>query len=249
MDTEPINYVKQKFKMVFGRFITFVLLSRRGVLLSFIHPEFRDLRNGTILYYNDPYRAKIFDFVRQLKNEIETKLGYNEAYQIFMTVRSVAKISGDMAEVGVYKGGSAKIICEAEKSKILHLFDTFEGLPEVSIVDSKWFSRGQYRGTLDEVQVNLKEYRNIYFYPGFFPKTAENLKAKKFSFVHLDVDIYESTLRSLEFFYQRMNRGGVIISHDYISATGVRKAFDEFFKDKPEPIIEMSGSQCLIVKI
>ena len=28
-----------------------------------------------------------------------------------------------------------------------------------------------------------------------------------------------------------------------------RQAFDEFFKDKPEAIIELSGSQCLVVKV
>lgn len=39
------------------------------------------------------------------------------------------------------------------------------------------------------------------------------------------------------------------MSHDYIWAIGVRKAVDEFYKNKQEPIIEMSGSQCLIVKV
>ena len=29
---------------------------------------------------------------------------------------------------------------------------------------------------------------------------------------------------------------------------GVKIAFDKFFQDKTEPIIELSGSQCLIVK-
>jgi len=94
----------------------------------------------------------------------------------------------------------------------------------------------------------LEKYKNVHFYKGLFPATAGSVKDKKFSFINLDVDTYESTLNCLKFFYSRMNRCGVIISHDYISATGVRKAFDEFFKDKPEPIIELSGSQCLIVK-
>ena len=46
-----------------------------------------------------------------------------------------------------------------------------------------------------------------------------------------------------------MSQCGIIISHDYNIAPGVRKAFDEFFKNRPEPIIELSGSQCLIVKL
>ena len=64
----------------------------------------------------------------------------------------------------------------------------------------------------------------------------------------LDVDLYSSTLDSLKYFYSRLNTGGAIISHDYISAKGVRDAFDEFFSDKPEAIFEISGSQCLVVK-
>ena len=43
-----------------------------------------------------------------------------------------------------------------------------------------------------------------------------------------------------------MNHGGVLLSHDYINHEGVKKAFDEFFEKKQEPIIEMSGTQCLV---
>jgi O-methyltransferase len=95
----------------------------------------------------------------------------------------------------------------------------------------------------------LKDYQDVYFYKGLFPSTATAVEDKRFSFVHLDVDTYESTRSCLRFFYPRMNRGGIILSHDYISAAGVRKAFDEFFNHKVEPIIEMSGTQCLVVKL
>ena len=167
-----------------------------------------------------------------------------------MAVRNTAKIPGDIAEVGVYYGGSAAIICEAKKNKILHLYDTFRGLPEVSFKDSIQFKKGQYNATLDMVKKSLGAYKNVLFNKGVFPQSALNFPSNvKFSFVHLDVDIYSSTKTSLEFFYPRMSKGGVIISHDYISSDGVGQAFDEFFKNKPEPIIELSGSQCLIVKV
>jgi hypothetical protein len=173
----------------------------------------------------------------------------NEAYQIYMSVKRTRKIAGDLAEVGVYKGGSAKLICEANAEKPLHLFDTFEGIPKVDEIDESLFYRGQFSSSLEEVKNCLKEYKNTHFYPGLFPDTAKPVKDKKFSFIHLDVDTYQSTLSCLQFFYPRMNRGGIILSHDYIHAAGVRKAFDEFFEDKFEPIIEMSGTQCLIVKL
>jgi hypothetical protein len=89
----------------------------------------------------------------------------------------------------------------------------------------------------------------VQYYPGLFPATAEAVAACRFSFVHLDVDLYESTRAALEFFYPRMSSGGIILSHDYVIADGVRKAFDEFFAHKAETVLELTGNQCLVVKL
>ena len=69
-------------------------------------------------------------------------------------------------------------------------------------------------------------------------------------FVHLDLDIYQSTLDALGFFYPRLTKGGILISHDYrrLSAPGVKKAFQEFFANKVEPVVLLWDTQCLIVK-
>jgi hypothetical protein len=67
--------------------------------------------------------------------------------------------------------------------------------------------------------------------------------------VNLDVDTHESTKQCLEFFYPRLSPGGILISHDYITAPGVKKAFDDFFLGKAEPVLETAGSQCLVVKL
>jgi len=207
-------------------------------------------RGGVIIFYGDSVRSKIINLINKIKEETGMLLDINEAYQIFMAVKNTEKINGDIAEVGAYRGGSAKLICEAKGNKTLHLFDTFEGLPDLSNVDDpKQFHKGDFSALFEDVKNYLNKYQNVYFYKGLFPSTTEPIKNKKFSFVHLDVDLYEATLASIKFFYPRMNKGGIIISHDYIFVLGVKKAFDDFFKDKPEPIIEISGSQCLIVKI
>jgi hypothetical protein len=206
--------------------------------------------NGVIIFYYEPERSVIIDLIRKIKSENELLLGYNEAYQIYMAVRRTVKIKGHLAEVGVYKGGSAKLICEAKGDRVLHLFDTFKGLPSLSERDNpKQFCKGQYLTSLNQVKNYLKKYPNINFYKGLFPSTAVSVRKKRFSFVNLDVDIYTSTLSCLKFFYPRMNKGGVIISDDYMTSLGVKKAIDDYFKNKPEPIIELSGSQCLIVKL
>jgi O-methyltransferase len=172
-----------------------------------------------------------------------------EACQLFDLVEATTKIEGDIAEVGTYNGGSAKIICEAKGERRLHLFDTFEGIPEIEEIDVGMFSLGQYAASLETVMKNLKDHSNVFFYKGIFPTTVKPVEDKTFSFVHLDVDTYRSTLDCLEFFYPRMQRGGVILSHDYLAAPGVTKAFDEFFSERPEPIISLTDKQALIMKL
>jgi O-methyltransferase len=199
-----------------------------------------------VVSYSDPERRRVIDLIARVRQETEMLLDINEAYQIVMAVKRTDKTEGDIAEVGVYKGGSAKLICEAKGSRRLHLFDTFEGIPRVEAVDD--YSVGQFAASLEGVRSCLEGYGDVYFYKGIFPDTVDAIRDARFSFVHLDVDTYRSTSDCLRFFYPRMNRGGVTISHDYMTVPGVRAAFDEFFRDKPEPIIEMSGSQCLIVK-
>lgn len=178
-------------------------------------------------------------------------LGLGEAWRLFLLVRATGKIKGDLAEVGVYKGRSAKIICLAKGARSLHLFDTFVGLPSVDYrIDPAFLYQGLYAASLAKVKKYLKRYKNVYYYKGVFPKTAARVKNRKFSLVHLDVDTYKSTKACLEFFYPRMNCGGVIVSHDYFGpAKGVVKAFNEYFQKRKETIIKLPGSQCMITKL
>ena len=131
---------------------------------------------------------------------------------------------------------------------MLHLFDTFEGLPAPADLDNVKFHTGQFRSELASVKRYLADSR-VEFHKGLFPGTASVVADRRFSFVHLDVDLYESTLAGLEFFYPRMSRGGIIISHDYVSADGVNLAFQKFFESRPDPVIELTGYQCMVVKL
>jgi len=243
----------RSIKRVGNKVVKFLLNSKSlsfpreigGKLLNYIVEQ----KYGAIMYFDDPKRKKIASLINRIKDETEMLLTMGEAYQLFMAAKNTSKVDGDLAEVGVYKGGSAKLICEAKGDRVLHLFDTFKGIPDVDGIDSNKFHEGQFAASLEEVKNYLKGYQNVFFYKGVFPRTSAPVVKKKFSFVHLDVDTYKSTLDCLKFFYPRMTRGSIMISHDYISARGVRKAFDIFFRDKPEVVLEMFGSQCFVVKL
>jgi hypothetical protein len=206
-----------------------------------------------IASYRQPSRLLTVQIVRNLKRRREMLLTPLEAAQLFSLVRSTSKLGGAVAEIGVYQGASARLIREADQCRPLHLFDTFEGLPQPADTDVEFrmgrFSKGQFACSLDEVRSYIGSAANVYFHPGMFPATAESITHVKFSFVHSDVDLYDSARSVLEFFYPRLLTGGIILSHDYQSCQGPRKAFDEFFRDLPEPVIEFSGDQAMIVKL
>jgi len=194
-------------------------------------------------------RRSLVDLIETVGRERALLIRIDEAYYLVNAVASAAKIPGDLAEVGVYQGASAKLICETRSpDRTLHLFDTFEGLPDPGSQDHG-FTSGEYACALESVQQYLKPYSNVRFHKGLFPDTAGPVTERKFSFVNLDVDLYDSTRGALAFFYPRMSPGGIILSHDYSTQSGVRQAFDEFFATKPEAIIPLIGSQCLVVKI
>jgi O-methyltransferase len=179
----------------------------------------------------------------------ESLLSANEAFTLHSLARAQAGMDGVMAEVGVYEGCSAKIISSASGGVPLHLFDTFAGLPDPGQREKARLRAGLYAASLSGVKAFLSGHRNVSYYPGVFPSSAEGCPERKFSLVHLDVDLKASTAGCLEYFYPRMLTGGIIVTHDYSYLAGVKDAFAEFFRSRAERVIELPSSQAMIVKL
>ena len=195
---------------------------------------------------------KIVDLIKSIKNDVNFAFFPYEAYMLYSIAKSQQELDGDMAEVGVYQGGSAKLISEVKGDRKLFLFDTFIGLQELSDDDThfgkKHWKKNEFSDTsLETVKDYLSSYNNIQIIEGEFPKTADCIHDSKFSFVHLDVDLYRSTIECLKFFYPRLVKGGIILVHDYHS-DGIQKAFKEFLQSNKAQLIELTGSQCMIIK-
>jgi len=190
--------------------------------------------------------------IRETRNQRKWLLTSNEAFLIHSLARTQSKFPGAFAEVGIFEGGSARMICESKGEVPLHLFDTFSGLPEAGEYDALVHRKRKnlYACSLESVQEYLGSFPNVHFHKGVFPHSTGKLPEQEFfSFVHFDVDLYESTHSCLEYFYPRMRPGGVMLSHDYSILHGVRRAFSEFFAGKPEQPIELPTTQCMVLKI
>lgn len=188
----------------------------------------------------------------RLASEDRMILTLREAYNIRHHLAESLVLGGSVAEFGVYQGGGAKLMATFKGERPLHLFDTFEGMPTVDRAVDLHREGDFSDNSLAEVKDYLKDCSGCHFHGGFFPASAAELPdSTEFSFVHLDVDLYGSTLAGLRWFFPRMKIGGVIISHDYtaISCPGVKKAFDEFFADKCEDVTHLWDTQCMVKKL
>lgn len=155
-----------------------------------------------------------------------------------------SEISGCVAEAGVFQGEFASIINQCFPDRTLYLFDTFSGFDERDIVyeESSKYSdatKGHLSITSEKLVLSKMKYpSNCIIKKGYFPESAIGIE-EKFCFVNLDMDLYKPTLEGLRFFYPLMERGGIIVIHDYFSEgyEGVNEALREFIEEIDEMII------------
>jgi Methyltransferase domain len=177
------------------------------------------------------------EFLRSV-NEIKelTCLDFARLANIWMLVQRAAP--GLFFEVGSFKGGTARHICNAmPQDAPFYCFDPFEkggfeGLgPDDSIFKPMDFTDTQY----ERVVLLLASKPNATVIQGFFPAAAEGLDLHDISFCHLDVDTYEATRNSLEFLAPRLAQKGIIVVDDYghRETPGVVNAVADFLAAHP----------------
>jgi len=133
----------------------------------------------------------------------------------------------------------------------LHLFDTFDGMPEPAEVDRRhdgkpaadMLARRPDRSgrvwaiaSLDDVRARMEETgypaERIHFHRGLVQDTIPAQSPERIAILRLDTDWYDSTRHELEHLYDRLESGGVLLIDDYGYWQGARQAVDEFLEER-----------------
>ena len=191
-------------------------------------PQFLE-NEGEMNEYNKLYKK----FIKGNKQNDSRDIG--RLIFLWKNVESVLnRINGNIAELGVYKGSTACVLADyAEKyNRKLYLFDTFTGFDESDKTGIDKNRTENFADTsLNYVKRHVGHESNTIYYVGYFPETIDaDCWNEKFSFVHIDCDLYKPIKEGLIFFYERMEVGGFIVVHDYLSGRweGATQAVDEF---------------------
>ncbi len=168
------------------------------------------------------------------------------------------KIPGDVLDIGCNEGDSTivmqKIVATLDPQKQVHAYDSFEGLPDLKDDDKKdgIYEKGNMKADLEPFKQRFDQLglRRPNIHKGWFEDTIPSQLPERISFVLIDGDLYESTRHVLPHLYERMAPGAIGMISIYYDVTifsrtdlfggnrspGVKRATDEFFRDKPEKV-------------
>ena len=198
------------------------------------HPDF-------MVYYHDVAK--------------HTYVSADRCYMILNFARHALLLDGDLAECGVCRGGTALLLARllpaTAPERHLFLFDSFEGLPRPDLDHDNYYKAGDFSfEDVESIKEMLSFFANFSMKKGWIPATFQGLEQKRFSFVHVDVDLYQPTIDICNFFYPRLVPGGVMLFDDYgfPSCRGEKDAADEFFADKAERPFVLSTGQGILIK-
>ena len=218
------------------------------ILARVIYPELR-LRWNNLDWYND----ETFNNYLQLFGETHG-INSGRRWMAYQLLRATKDVPGDTAECGIFQGATSYMICafaeHARLTRTHHAFDSFEGLSEPRDLDGRHWRKHDLSVDLASVQQRLARFSGVRYYKGWIPERFPDLDALSFSFVHIDVDIYEPTRDSIAFFYPRLSEGGILVCDDYGFAVcpGATKAIDDYLRDKPEKMIALSDGGGFLIK-
>lgn len=202
--------------------------------------------------------AEFQDTYNRIKDH--TLVDIYRCYELWQLTQEVLAINdtASFLEVGVWKGGTAGIV--GRKLALLnsnipfYLADTFSGVVKASEKD-EFYKGGEHADTTTEIVEKLMSETgsNYKILTGIFPNdTAAKISAdEKFGFCHIDVDVYQSAKDIVDWIWDRLITGGMIVFDDYgfHTCTGVTRYVNEQRNKSDRAVIYNLNGHAIIIKV
>ncbi len=176
-------------------------------------------------------------------------------------------VPGARAECGVYRGATALLLARAWRSRQpafdgdgLYLIDSFIGTSASGKQDlipvrdgnglrrEPFFAVAQAGLTPELVRGYFGEFPGVQICADWIPQVFAPMADIKWAFVHLDVTLYTPTRGALEYFYPRLNTGGVIVCDGSPFCPGARAAWDEFCDKHNIRYVVLANRETVLIK-
>jgi len=180
-------------------------------------------------------------------------------FELWKLIEQVSKLKeGSIIEVGVWRGGTGALIAKKAKNcgikDRVFLCDTFKGVVKASVNDST-YEGGEHADTNRQVVEELLFARmnldNVEILEGIFPEeTGHRIEGMRFRFCHVDVDVYQSAKDVVDWIWDKMLPGGIMVYDDYgfNSCDGITKYVEEQMMCTDRVVIHNLNGHAIILK-
>jgi O-methyltransferase len=173
---------------------------------------------------------------------------------------------GAIVECGTWKGGMSAALMEiGGDTREYHFFDSFQGLPPAKEIDGPRAIAMQQDKShplyLDNGAVSLDDFvatiaracvadERTHIHAGFFEHTVPEADLPPIAVLRLDGDWYDSTKICLDYLFEKVMAGGLIIIDDYFWWDGCSRATHDFLSERSaiERIRSRSNAFAYIIK-
>jgi hypothetical protein len=229
----------------------------------------RYVQDGVFTVHNDHFRrSKIFQ--EAYRRGVKASGGVDPQFEWRVHVAlwaagSSLRVPGDFVECGVNAGFISSAIMNGLRWNTLdrrfYLIDTFSGpvleqysqqeieRGRVSIAEDA-IARGAYVTDLDRIRANYSEWPNAIVVQGAVPQILPTLKCKEIAFLHIDMNCAYPERAALEFFWNALSPGGMVLLDDYayMGHEEQANAMDEAARALGTEFLSIPTGQGLIVK-
>lgn len=187
-----------------------------------------------------------------------TKVDEARCYLLWRTALQLDAVEGALVEVGVWRGGTAALLCDAasrlEKPRHVYLADTFRGVVKAGPRDDYYKGGEHADASADTVKTLLDTVgaKNATLLEGVFPEeTGGEIPDGAIALCHIDVDVYQSARDVAEWVWPRMPVGGVIVYDDYgfYGCEGVTAFGNEEYTRSDRLFLHNLSGQAVVVKL
>ena len=224
--------------------------------------KIKDSQNYSRVYpaatFSPWLQDKSFNHVYDLIGN-NTMIDKYRCYELWKLVEESMKFKGSLIEIGVWKGGSTGLIAYKtaliDETRKVYSCDTFKGVVKNSEKDSV-YKGGEHKDTSKQlVEDFISEklgLKNVILIEGVFPDDVEHLfNNEKFSFCHIDVDVYKSAKDIMRWIWDKLSVGCIIVYDDYgfEECDGITKFIGEERLLNDRIVIHNLNGHAIVIKI
>jgi Macrocin-O-methyltransferase (TylF) len=185
---------------------------------------------GTLHPYRALQKRALSETMDFIVKDMPEAVSFDTPRELMDFAIKSAKVDGIVAEFGVNQGGTINFIGRKLPKHEIHGFDSFEGLPE------SWSGNQMEAGSFNNGGRMPKVPANVQLHKGWFsdslPKWSPTNKDKPIALLHVDCDLYSSTVTIFDHLEKQIVPGTVIVFDEYFNYPAWQvhehKAFREF---------------------